>query len=518
VAALVATAALAFSGLLFAQPAAAAEVEGVFTDVHIVEEEQFHNGSVQVAYTMEIPDSATEGDTTVLTFPALLDYPSGSTVEVKDPEGVLVATGVATGAKEITFTFTDYVDDNLDVTITGLYGLIVNDPAANYTSKEFVFESSGETFVDNMITKPSAAPPLTSVYIKGYWTDEEDRGKTETEDAVIWRGSLSEGPWDEQTVTMVPVDDTTLFNCDSVTFWEGYAPDGAVYHGSVHESTWLEHDPADIGASVVSCSPTELVAHFAQPAFNREVYQVRVLADVVDPDTTAYFEAQIANGETTWLNFVARDLGLGEGIGIVRDPELELIKYSKTEGVDEGDFDEAPGKSLAWDTDEVIVFRIVNTGNDTVSGISLTDETTAGDEAVLSCDLDGIAILPGEWFECEAVLSASAAGSYSDTATVVGTGLRSGDRAEASDAWFGTLAEKPAEPTPTPSPEDPTPTTPPGDDHGNSNDPGDGLAVTGADLDYSVFWLAGIAIAGGVVVVVLASNRSRARARRMENL
>lgn len=505
VAALVATAALAFGGLFVAQPASAAELAGVFTDVHIVEEEQFHTGSVQVAYAMDIPDAATKGDTTVLTFPALLDYPSGQTVEVKDPSGALVATGVATGDKQITFTFTDYVDKNLDVKVTGTYGLIVNDPAANTTSKEFVFSSSGKDFVDNMITKPAQSPPLTSVYLQGFWNDEEDQGKTETVDAVTWRASLSEGPWTSQTITLKPVEGTTLLNCDpsAITIFEGYAPNGAIYHTSVGEDTWEARTLAEAGASIVSCTEDELVVAFSKATVDSQVYQVRVLADVIDPDTTAQFDGTLTNGTTNWLNFVARDLGLGEGVGVIRVPGLDLVKYSKAEGIEGGDFNEAPGKSLAWDTDEVIVFRIINTGNDTITGITLTDETTAGDEAVLSCDLRGITILAGKWFECEAVLAPSAAGSYSDTAKVIGTGLRSGQLAEASDSWFGTLAEKPVQPTPKPS---------------KPGKPGDGLAVTGADLDYSMFWLAGIALGGGLVVVTVASARARARARQMDNL
>ncbi|PSL36972.1 hypothetical protein CLV49_0575 [Labedella gwakjiensis] len=508
VAALVTTAALAFGGLFFAQPASAAELAGVFTDIHIVETEQFDRGAVQVAYTMEVPDEATEGDTTILGFPELLDYPSGQTVEVRDPDGLLVATGVATGEKEITFTFTDYVDNNLDVVVTGHYGLLVDDPAANNTEKEFVFTNSGEPFTDRMITKPAVLPPLTSVYIKGYWTDEDDRGKENPEDAVIWRGSLNEGPWDEQTVTMRPVDNTTLFNCDSVEFWEGYAPNGAIYHGGVHESTWQSHgDGAEIGASVVSCTPTELVTHFSQATVDSQVYQVRVLADVVDTDSTAYFEGTIANGETSWLNFVARDLGLGEGNGIIRVPAVELTKYSLEEGIEEGDFDEAPGKTLTREVDETIVFRITNTGNDTLSGITLTDKTVSGDEVTLSCDLDGVVILPGEYFECQGLLEApSTDGSHQDEATVVATGMRSGDRVQATDSWFGFLE---AEPVPSPTPTKPV---------DNSDEPGDDLAVTGADLDYSLFWLAGIAIGGGLIVTTIAYSRSRARVRQTENL
>ncbi|MEV8268323.1 Ig-like domain-containing protein [Microbacterium sp. NPDC076911] len=448
-----------FAAKALAAPTVDALVEGdpeeaiTPASLSIVEDEQYDQGAVQVNFELKLDDSLRLGDTVTLQYPALLRYDNNAEALILDAEGAVVARGQLTDAasRTITFTFTDYVDTHQNVTVSGHLGMTVDDPAANTTAKDFDFVLNGEPFTDSVITMPAQRPPLTHVYITGVWNDE-DRGRTDVDGAITWTANLPEGAWESQTVTVVPSDATSLFDCSTLTFFTTQVADGALYHSSVYEenSTADGDDPSY--AEVVSCTTDELVVAYTESVDANFVRQMTIEAAAADKDATSQFGITITNSDivnieggvfapTEWYNFVARDVGTGEGGGVVRQPDISLLKYSTDEGALEGDFETAPGKTLATGEDESITFEVINTGNEALSNIVLEDVTESGSEiALVDCDFDGITLQAGESVSCEGIISdTSEPGLYSDTATVSATSVRDEVEVTDSDSWHGTV-------------------------------------------------------------------------------
>lgn len=102
-----------FSGVLAAQPANAAEVNGV-TAVDIVNVPPYvKDAQYQVAATWAVPDSAQPGDTFTLNFPdALVGF--GASINLPDADGNIVGTCEVT-ANQFVCTLTDFVADHNNV-------------------------------------------------------------------------------------------------------------------------------------------------------------------------------------------------------------------------------------------------------------------------------------------------------------------------------------------------------------------------------------------------------------------
>ena len=425
-----------------------------FDNVSITEDRQFDRGAVNVDFSLSVPDASKAGDTFTIVYPSLLRYDNSKPAVIKLSDGTVVATGALTdpATRTITFTFTNAVDTYRNVKVSGYFGMIIDDPAANSTSKPFVFFQNGQQFTDNVITDPSQRPPLTSVYIYGDWNNE-DRGRDVPKGAITWTANLPEGKWSGQTVTVSPSNATSLFDCSTVSFYTTEVADGALYHSSVIEDQNQKSDGADPSyADVVSCSQTELVVKYIEPVENNFVRQIKIVADAADTDITSQFGANVANSDlilaagdaaiigTDWYNFVARDVAAGEGDGETRDAAISLAKYSSAEGAIDGDFDSAPGKTLAADQSEKIVFAITNTGTEDLTSIKLADATLSGAPVKLDeCVLDAVVLQPGATVTCEGTLLPTMPGQYADNATVTAVSVRDATPITSSDAWYGNV-------------------------------------------------------------------------------
>jgi hypothetical protein len=455
-----------------ADPAAAAEAQAADAQVDsvtITEDAQYDNGAVNVNFTLAVPDATKSGDTFTLTYPSLLRYDNSKEAIITLEDGTVLARGALTDAanRVITFTFTDAVDTHRNITVNGYVGMIIDDPAANSTPKDFVFVQAGTSFTDTVITMPALRPPLTSVYIYGKW-NAEDRGRDVPKGAITWTANLPEGKWTGQTVTVTPNDGTSLFDCSTVSFYTTEVPDGAIYHSSVLEENEVADGTDPSYADVVSCSPNELVVKYTEPVEVNFVRSVKIVADAADTDVTSQFGASVINSDlvlaegdapivgTNWYNFVARDVAAGEGEGEVRDSAIAIKKYSAVEGSTAGDFNSAPGKTLVAGQSEAINFDITNVGTEALTGISLADETLSGVPVTLGeCVLDQVVLQPGESVSCTGTLVPTTSGSYADNATVKAVSVRDATPVTASDAWYGSVPA-PAVVVPTP----PTPATP----------------------------------------------------------
>lgn len=441
-----------------AEVAAAAAAEASASDaqvdsVTITEDAQYDNGAVNVNFGLAVPDTAKAGDTFTLTYPSLLRYDNSKEAIITLEDGTVLARGALTDAanRTITFTFTDVVDTHRNITVKGYVGMIIDDPAANNTPKDFVFVQAGKTFTDTVITMPALRPPLTSVYIFGEW-NAEDRGRDVPKGAITWTANLPEGQWTGQTVTVKPSDGTSLLDCSAVSFYTTEVPDGAIYHSSVLEENQVADGTDPSYADVVSCSPTELVVKYIEPVATNFVRQVKIVADAADTDVTSQFGANVTNSDlvlaagdapiipTNWYNFVARDVAAGEGDGEIRDAVIAVNKYSAAEGPTDGDFDSAPGKALVAGQSEAINFDITNVGTEALTGIKLVDQTLSGVPVALAdCALDQVILQPGETVSCTGSLLPTTSGMYADNATVTAVSVRDSAPVTASDAWYGSV-------------------------------------------------------------------------------
>lgn len=488
-----------------------------FDDVNIVEDEQYDRGAVQVSFSLELSDGTREGDTTTLIYPELLRYDNSKEAVITLPDGTVIARGTLTDPanRVITFTFTDAVDRYRDIRVSGHFGMIVDDPAANSTPKDFTFVQNGVEFTDVVITHPAQRPPLTNVYVYGDW-NAEDRGREQPDRAITWTANLPEGEWAGQTVTVSPSQGTSLFDCSTVEFFTTEVADGAIYHSSVYDENQVADGASPSYAEVISCSPDELVVQYTEPVPENFVRQIKVQAAVVDTDRTAQFGADVANSDlqlveggadivpTTWYNFVARDVGIGEGDGTGREGAISIEKYSADEGLEAGDHDSAPGKALVAGGEETIVFEIANTGNEALTDIVLVDETLSGTALELGeCALDGLVLEPGDIVTCEGILSHETAGQYADEATVTADTVRDGVEVSDSDPWYGTVPAPEPAPTPVPvageNPAAPAPAS------------AGELAATGMDGDVLPWALgsAALLLGAGASIAFAAHRRNR---------
>ena len=172
-----------------------------------------------------------------------------------------------------------------------------------------------------------------------------------------------------------------------------------------------------------------------------------------------------------------------------------------------------------------LVFTIVNTGNESLRAIEVTDKATgSGKVSDLTCTFpDGTKgtrweasfaaqnparLAIGGSFTCTAKLTGVEAGKkHADTATVTGTGFVSGTGVTDSDGYH---AHRSPDPTPKPMPSHPgeptpsksTPVTP------KTAKPKPKLPRTGADVRLLGVVALGLAAAGGVVVAVRRGRKS----------
>lgn len=105
-----------FFTIFGALPAHAADLGDVFTDVRVVQTTTEVGGVVRVEGDFTIPDSAQAGDTFTLTLDPAMKVTPGTTFQVTNPDGEVVANAVVDANGVVTFTLTDFVDTHTDVT------------------------------------------------------------------------------------------------------------------------------------------------------------------------------------------------------------------------------------------------------------------------------------------------------------------------------------------------------------------------------------------------------------------
>lgn len=502
-------------------PAGAVELpEPIFTDVHVVEDSVPNGGNVTVEFKFEAPAGVAGGDTTTVSLPPGLRFASSGSVQVKTPEGEVIATLSSSGDNtSVMVSFAGAVNGAGRVIGSGHFTASVLVADADRTVRSYVFDNAGRPFNDSLAVIPGVLTDQNFVFVDGIWT-RDDKGGTDPVNAIEWRAEAAIGAWESQEITLTPADEsgksTSLLDCSTLEFAQYTVP--ADWPLATHpdrkyyESNRMSWD--GLGAQVVECGPEIVTVKFANPAAARQYLNFTIRAAVVDTETTKNFWATtssqgVRNGLATnssWRNFIARDSALGEGS--VHRPAIAVDKFSASDGVVEGDYDVAPGKSVLAGRPEQISLVIRNIGNETLTDISLEDRVVTGPALRdLECALEEVVLLPGKSVTCTGQLDVTAENaSYHDIATVSAIGKVSEAKVSAEDAWNATLTTSPAPagratPTPIPSsvpPFDPAPMN-------RKQTPGD-LASTGASLEV-VGGLALLILATGTLLFVVARRR-----------
>ncbi len=133
-------------------------------------------------------------------------------------------------------------------------------------------------------------------------------------------------------------------------------------------------------------------------------------------------------------------------------PQIDIEKWSVEEGPEDGDFDGAPGKEIPLGAGIPLQFDIVNTGNEALVDIVVTDRIVAGQSRLvgLSCDFSDLGgpaggttwagpFEPNGHFACTGTLSVTDAPgqAHQNEATVAATGAITGDAVSDADPWHG---------------------------------------------------------------------------------
>lgn len=206
---------LVCTGLVIAPHAAvAAPADGSITGVTVDEDSAPNFGSVTVRFTFVAPETALPGDTFTLTMPPSLQaFTSG--FDVTAPDGSVVATAVFSGGVG-TFTYTDYIAANTDVSGSGFFSALFSTSEPAGTDVPLVFPTNGPTFTDTITVL--ATPPIdrSQAVKSGTWSVLGDQGVTQPAGALRWQVATPVGP--ATTTTVVDTVGTAqVMDCGSIT-------------------------------------------------------------------------------------------------------------------------------------------------------------------------------------------------------------------------------------------------------------------------------------------------------------
>jgi len=490
---------IASVGVVALAPGAALAVnaDSFITSASVRETQVVSGGQLILDFAFQVPQGAVAGDSYTLSIPPEMYFPDNSPLEITDATGAVVAVATPNG-QDLTFVLQDYVNAHTGISGTGFLPTRIVSGSQNPVTIPLQFVSGSDTFDDSVLVTPSAPTNVDLVFVKGYWNDPADRGVANPRDAVLWRADAPVGPWDTMDVTLTPEPDTSL-TCSSIKFYQTFDPPNGT-PAPLSAFTEISSDGFE-----VSCVEDKVTVRMTKPAPAGVMYSFRLDASVVDQRELEFW-AQ-ADGidpsnparTSQWRNLIDRPTSGGGGGGDPLVPALSVVKYSTADGPIDGRYPAEPGKPLTSNVQESITIAVTNTGSDAIRSLAVTDETTAGPELQIDCEVDGT-LLPGETVTCEGTLPGlPGPGLAADTVTASGVGTTSGTEVNATDSWFGTVSNIPTTTpvTPTPNATVPDPVAPKGS-----------LASTGA-TPLPAIWASIVLLVVGAAAAGVARSRRR---------
>ena len=285
-------------------------------------------------------------------------------------------------------------------------------------------------------TGPGGGTPDPTLAVKdGQWFSP-DQGRATTQDVIQWSLSTPVNPQPGFVISdSLVASQNQFWDCPKTlvdTVIAGQQPVAA---------------PA--ASYTVACDPTSLTVTFSAPPPDGARYYVLAYVNLGTPtgtasvavfDNTAHFVGTAlapSTGATYAVDQSPHAVlvqsaygGQGNGDGIT------LHKYYFPEGLPAGDYDAAPGKLIAPNTDLPVSMTITNTGSTTLTNLVVSDQVTSGPPLQnLMCNFGSFAgagatattapnasFPPGQSFSCTGTLNLPAGSSSQDTAIVTAVG------------------------------------------------------------------------------------------------
>lgn len=504
------------AGGLAAAPASAAVLPDAITDVNVTPTDPALGTQVRTEIAWCVPDGTLSGDTFSLELSEYLrDLPSGfQLTDPADPTKVVADAVVDDGPPSIvTFTMTDYAETHTDVCGSAYLQSGFSDSLEAGVEVPFTFtDDDGTEFTTPVTPTGDTGPVDTSAAFK-FGGLSEDEGHTDPENAVRWYVVSPAGPFSSVEIADNPGGGMNI-DCATVYLQQGTRTETNV---SAPYSQPQIIEPLSCTPDAVSVTVGPLAAGQAvllgfevdlDEATGPESHTFENTANVTS--TTAQGTVRTDAPRATQTSSAGGGDGDGDEI-----PSVDIEKWSTTDGEEAGDFDDAPGKTVAAGAPVPVTMTIRNNGQDDLVDVTVSDATLGGPAMTgLTCDFsplggpaDGTTwdgpFLIGDSFECTGTVPAMAgATTHANEATVTGTGALSGRGVTDVDPFH---VETPVPPTTPPTPTTPpvpsTPATPP-------VPPTGGLAVTGADGTPAMAFAAlGLLLVGGTGAVIARRRR-----------
>ncbi|QIK63289.1 DUF11 domain-containing protein [Leucobacter viscericola] len=179
--------------------------------------------------------------------------------------------------------------------------------------------------------------------------------------------------------------------------------------------------------------------------------------------TTLADGSPILGGERTWNRIALDSVQAADGSPMLAaeapwvvdqmaeptEPAIHIEKWSTADGYPAGDFDTAPGKTVAVGKTTPITMTITNNGVEDLRDVTVSDATLDGPAMTgLSCDFSKLGgpatgvtwkgtFKVGDSFDCTGTVPALKSGkTHGDNASVTGTGEKSGTKVSDEDPWY----------------------------------------------------------------------------------
>ncbi len=504
-----------------ASPAAAADITAtstVTTSINTTGVTKDANGlpqyspssRVRMDVAWSVPNGSQAGDTFKVALDDDLAGTSFVPINLTNAAGDVVATTSYDDAGNVVITLTSYVNNRIDVSGTAWFSLGFDQTQVAGVG-DHVLSVFGTT-VNVHRNAPSGTPsPLGAAdYKSGWWNNGEAKDTAVDVNGVLVNTANPQLGWIVQPKVKVgnPAHDWQSATITD-TVRSGHHFDCTVVGGK-YTKLGLSFTTGGAGVqpgasmTVDSCAPTTLAVRITKNLADQTPYGIsyRTWLDTdaaghptyVDSNSiqrvgfnpSGYGNSAVINYDGvpyTFSRTVKRVAQGGDATGTNLVPAVDIEKYTGVwagiTGLDAngqptnqpaGDYDTAPGLQVTDGSATPITMRITNTGNETLDGVTVTDDVFGAAVTGFTCTFNGSTTMPfkglapGKSFTCSATLPATFTGTHKDVSTVKAIGRTSKVAVSDKDAFHAVQRTAPTTVTtpttpqpPAPAPESPAP-------------------------------------------------------------
>lgn len=411
------------------------------TSVSLSKTEVAANTIVEVSFTGYLPEGGCEDDFVRLGIPVELRGLTG-TFPVRAPDGSLIGT-LAVSQDAAVIRFNDYLEDHVQVSFRGRLEARVRSSVEPDSAYDLSWTAGEEVFVTPITTVPCPGCGPEDVRVRKYAEylagpppyirfAISSKATQSPNESVVFTDAVGAG----QEIDCADVSvlmGTTLNNWGRIQF----------------SNTWTDF-------TVESCTSTDLRVSLTASAVGQYFRLVgsATATGVQDryTDSATVTQAGVLTGVSA---FAELNDGDASGEGILRQPSVDIEKWSTEDGPVAGDYDNEH-KVLGPNADERLTFTIRNNGNEALNDVTVSDRTTAGSGTVraLTCDFSDLGgpssgttwsgtFHIDESFTCKGRLPALGSDArHTDRAKVAAVGRATGTPVKDTDDWNGKTRDR----------------------------------------------------------------------------